>query len=242
MRLAAILGALAVGLATPVDAQVLLARPAQAAATLPVGTTRLTDNAYAYRPKQLGDPAPLIVLLHGAGGDASRVLERYVPVAERWGAIVLAQQSTDVSWRIRPLPDGSLDFGPDIVKIDQALAQLFAQVSIDPRRSVVIGFSDGASYGLSIGLANPQLFRCIVALSPGYLAIPAHVDRSQRIFITHGRRDEILPFSNVIGNILPALEKAGLHPSVRWFNSGHTVDDAAWNEALDFALSRPASP
>ena len=238
MRAALIVAALSVGSAAPVAAQQLSARPAQVASTLPSGTTKLSDSAYVYRPRQIAEPAPLIVLLHGAGGDAAHVLNRYVPVAERRGAILFAQQSTDVSWRIRPIPGGGLDFGPDVGKIDQALMQLFAEVSIDSRRTVVIGFSDGASYALSLGLANPQLFPNIIALSPGYLAIPARVDRSQRIFITHGRRDEILPFSNVIGSIVPDLEKAGLRPRIRWFNGGHTVDDAALSEALDFALGR----
>lgn len=215
MRRVAFLAALSAGLASPIQAQDLHARPAHVVTILPAGTSRLTGNAYAYRPKQLADPPPLILLLHGAGGDASRVLNRYIPVAEQQGAILVAQQSTDVSWRIRASSNGRVDFGPDVEKIDQALAQLFAQVSVDPRRTVVIGFSDGASYALSVGLANPQLFRCIVALSPGYLAIPSRVDRSQRIFITHGRRDEILPFSNVIGSIVPDLEKVGLRPRVR---------------------------
>ena len=82
-------------------------------------------------------------------------------------------------------------------------------------------------------------FRYIVALSPGYLWIPPSVDTSQRIFIVHGRHDEILPFSNVTRGILPDLERAGLRPRTRWFNGGHTVDQAAINEALDFALGPP---
>ena len=106
----------------------------------------------------------------------------------------------------------------------------------------MIGFSDGASYALSLGLANPQLFRCIIALSPGYLWIPPRVDRSQRVFIAHGRRDEILPFSNVTGNIMPDLERVGLRPRARWFDGGHTVDQAVVDEALDFALGPPDSP
>ena len=220
---------------------ILGARPSQVVTSLPAGVTRLTESAYAYRPQQLPEHAPLIVLLHGAGGQAPLVLDRYVPVADRRGAILLALQSSDVTWRIQPSKNGEVEFGPDLHNLDMALAELFAKTSIDPQRIVVIGFSDGASYALSIGLANPQLFRCIVALSPGYLAIPARVDRSQRIFVTHGRSDEILPFSNVIGNIVPDLEKAGLHPRVRWFNGGHTVDDAAWKEGLDFALGPPVA-
>jgi phospholipase/carboxylesterase len=228
------LAPLSPALATPPP--MLGARPTQVATTLPAGVTRLTNYAYVYRPKLLMERAPLIVLLHGAGGQASLVLDRYIPVADRRKAIVLALQSSDVTWRIQPSRDGGADFGPGPEHLDAALTALFARVSVDPGRIVLIGFSDGASYGLSIGLANPQLFRSIIALSPGYLLIPTRVDPSQRVFIAHGRRDEILPFSNVTGQIMPDLQRAGVRPRVHWFNGGHTVDQAVVNEALDFAL------
>ena len=234
--------AFALALLSPAQAATppnLGARPAQVVTSLAAGVTRLTGSAYAYRPKLVAERAPLLVLLHGAGGQSSLVLNRYVPVADRRGVILLALQSSDVTWRIRPSKNGEVEFGPDRNNLDAALRELFAKASIDPRRIVVIGFSDGASYALALGLANPQLFRCIIALSPGYLWIPPRVDTSQRIFIVHGRRDEILPFSNVTRGILPDLERAGLRPRTRWFNGGHTVDQAAINEALDFALGPP---
>ena len=154
----------------------------------------------------------------------------------------MALQSSDVTWRISSSANGQVEFGPDPANLDAALTKLFAQVSIDPECIVLIGFSDGASYALSLGLANPELFKSVIALSPGFLSVPRRVDRSQRIFIAHGRKDEILPFSNVTGNILPTLERAGLRPRTRWFNGGHSVDPGVVEEALDFALGPSPSP
>ena len=142
---------------------------------------------------------------------------------------------------IRPSRNGDAEFGPDPKNLDAALQELFARASVDPERVVLIGFSDGASYALSLGLATPRLFRCIIALSPGYLWMPPSVDRSQRSVHRpwSARRDPA--FLECDGDILPDLEKAGLRPRTRWFNGGHTVDQAAVNEALDFALGPSAS-
>jgi predicted esterase len=116
---------------------------------------------------------------------------------------------------------------------------MFAKAPIDPNRVVLLGFSDGASYALSLGTANPRLFRSIIALSPGYTAVPRRVDPAQRIFIAHGTDDQILPPGNVRKAVLPDLQAAGLKPRMRWFNGGHTIDRAALEEALDYALAQP---
>jgi predicted esterase len=39
------------------------------------------------------------------------------------------------------------------------------------------GFSDGASYALSLGLANGDLFTHVLGFSPGFMRVPRHVGR-----------------------------------------------------------------
>ena len=56
----------------------------------------------------------------------------------------------------------------------------------------VCGFSDGASYALSIGLANGDLFGHVLAWSPGFVAPPEFVGRP-RVFVSHGTDDRVLP-------------------------------------------------
>ena len=217
--------------------QQLQARPALVAMTLPPGVSRIGKNAQAYRPKNAASAAlPLIVLLHGAGGDASRFLGEFKDIADRRGAILLALNSAGMTWDLQLRRGGGASFGRDAANLDAALAELFARAPVDRERVVLLGFSDGASYALSLGLANPQLFRAIVALSVGGVFMPPNVDETQRLFIAHGRRDPVLPFANVERRIVPGLERAGLEPRVHWFKGGHVMDSDAIDEGLEFAL------
>ena len=50
-----------------------------------------------------------------------------------------------------------------------ALAWTFERYAVDPHRLAVGGVSDGASYALSLGLTNGDLFKQILAFSPGFL-------------------------------------------------------------------------
>lgn len=222
--------------AEPASAQ-LQARPAVVAMTLLPGVSQIGKNAQAYRPKNAAAGAlPLVVLLHGAGGDAYRFLTDFKGIADRRGAILLALKSSRPTWDLQPRSGGGASFGRDATNLDAALAELFAKAPVDRERVVLLGFSDGASYALSLGLANPQLFRGIVALSTGGVFMPRSVDETQRLFIAHGRRDPVLPFANVERRIVPGLERSGLDPHVRWFNGGHVMDPDAIDEGLDFAL------
>ena len=56
---------------------------------------------------------------------------------------------------------------------------------VDPARLVIGGFSDGASYALSLGLINGQLFRKVAAFSPGFV-VTGEPEGKPRVFISHG--------------------------------------------------------
>ena len=126
--------------------------------------------------------------------------------------------------------------GRDVRRIDAALRELFARTAVDAGRSVVVGFSDGASYGLSLALDNPQLFAGAVAMSPGYLVLPDQVDRSQRIFIAHGRGDDILPFAQSDKQIVPRLTRAGMSVKFQPFEGGHFIHREHLSSGVDHAV------
>jgi phospholipase/carboxylesterase len=183
----------------------------------------------SYRP---GTPMPLLVALHGAGGSGRSMLAAIVPVAEARGVIVLAPDSRESTWdAIRD------DFGPDVRFIDQALDRVFDTYNVDPSRLAIAGFSDGASYALSLGLANGSLFGCVMAFSPGFVAT-APPEGSPRIFITHGTRDAVLSIDACSRRIKPRLEQAGYRVTYREFDGPHTARAADVRDALTFWLDR----
>lgn len=95
------------------------------------------------------------------------------------------------------------------------------------------GFSDGATYALALGRANGTLFSRIIAFSPGFL-IPAHLRGSPRIFISHGRQDDVLLIDSCSRIIVPRLRRDGYDVTYREFDGEHEVPDAIVREALEW--------
>ncbi|MDQ6661658.1 MAG: alpha/beta hydrolase-fold protein, partial [Chloroflexota bacterium] len=172
----------------------LIARPAQSLGeTAPTGLQPLgldeNRDGLLYVPTsyQSGHPAPLVLMLHGAGGNARSSITPFLPLAEATGIILLASDSRQQTWDVI-----SSGYGRDVTFIDQALAQTFSRYAIDPAHLAIGGFSDGASYALSLGLTNGDLFTHIIAFSPGFMA-PGKRQGSPRIYISHGTHDAVLP-------------------------------------------------
>lgn len=178
-----------------------------------------------YRPEQ---PAPLVLMLHGAHGNAHHGLDALRPIADAAGLILLAPDSRQQTWDV--LRGG---YGPDVAFIDQALVQTFARYAVDPAHIAAEGFSDGASYALSVGMTNGDLFTHVVAFSPGFAA-PAEQRGAPRLFISHGTRDTVLPIDACSRRIVPLVQRAGYDVRYREFDGPHTVPPEIARAALDW--------
>ena len=182
-------------------------------------------------------PSPLVVMLHGARQEARNSIAPLLRYAERFGLILLAPDSRGPTWdRVRG------HFGPDVAFIDGALALVFGRYAIDPNRLAVGGFSDGASYALSLGITNGDLFTDVLAFSPGFVA-PAAGRGRPRLFIAHGRWDTVLPIDRCSRKIVPRLERAGYAVHYREFWGPHMVPRSiARNAAEWFLTKQPRTP
>jgi len=212
----------------------LLARPTQATGLAesglqPLGLSTKRDGLL-YVPKnyQASQPAPLVVMLHGAGGDARGGLTPFQNLADAAGLILLAPASRRQTWDVL-----FGEYGPDITLIDQALAQTFSRYAVDPTKIAIEGFSDGASYALSVGITNGDLFTHVIAFSPGFMAPASQVGKA-RLFISHGTRDSVLPIDVCSRKIVPQVRGAGYDVVYREFDGPHTIPPAIVDSALDW--------
>jgi phospholipase/carboxylesterase len=181
-----------------------------------------------YRPDT---PAPLAVMLHGASGHARRIAGLFA-AADEFGVILLAPESRGSTWdAIRGR------YGPDLDFLDRAIGYAFDHCAIDRRHMAIGGFSDGASYGLSLGLANGDLFTHVIACSPGFV-IPGTTRGRPAIFISHGTADQILPFATTSMVIVGELQRNGYAPTFREFDGPHTVPPQIAKEAFSWFLGR----
>jgi predicted esterase len=112
---------------------------------------------------------------------------------------------------------------------------VFARYAVDPARVAVGGFSDGASYALSLGLANGDLFAGVIAFSPGFMAPPQRRG-TPRIFISHGVRDEVLPIDTTSRELVPRLRREDYAVDYREFADGHVVPPDIAREAIGWLL------
>ena len=168
---------------------------------------RRNRDAQLYVPAPVaesGKPSPFLVYLHGAGGSAQQGIKRLSEFADALGFVLLSPASEGRTW------DAIGDvYGPDVRALDDALGKAFTICRVDATRVGVCGFSDGASYALGVGLANGELFKAVMAFSPGFIPQPVQPSGSPRVFVSHGTRDQILPIETCSRRMVPELKQGG---------------------------------
>lgn len=188
---------------------------------------RTLDGATLYVPPGEG-PKTLVLALHGAGSYPAEPMALLRPYADQAGLILLAPKSTGPTWDI-----SMGGFGPDVAAIDRLLDKVFSHYEIDD--VAVAGFSDGASYALSLGLTNGDLFRSVIGFSPGFIAF-GQQNGMPRLFISHGTQDSVLPIGRTSRRGVPRLRAAGYPVEYVEFKGDHEVPPRIAREAIDWLV------
>jgi phospholipase/carboxylesterase len=207
--------------------------------TVNVGLQKLSGrNGLFYVPIGHAEPLPLLILLHKSGGSPKEWFaggESFAPYAETGHFIILAPESPGPSWGTGPK-----SWGYDYVAINRALEEAFARCAIDRNRLAIGGFSDGASYALSLGLANGDAFGYIVAFSPGFI-VKAHargrMGRNNEVqiplvYIAHGTADNVLPIASTSRIFASSLRKNGYKVEFQEFSGSHHLSRQVVDQAM----------
>jgi predicted esterase len=178
-------------------------------------------------------PLRLVLMLHGAGRDARGGLAPLLSLADAHRLLLVSPSSHDRSWDV--ITRGA--WGADVERIDEALVRVFASYPIDPTHLAIGGFSDGASYALSLGLANGDLFTHIVAFSLGFVISTRRVG-TPRVYLAHGRADTMLPIDQTTRQIVAQLRATGVPIELHEFDGPHVVPPEIAEDAVRW-LTRP---
>jgi phospholipase/carboxylesterase len=193
----------------------------------PLGLERYRD-AVLQIPKNAGQSSlPLLVMLHGATQSAEDMFWYLGSTADEGGVAILAPNSRDTTWDAM----GGGSFAEDVNHLNRALERVFEATAIDPARVSVGGFSDGASYALSLGLINGDFFRSIVAFSPGFV-ISGDIHGRPRVYISHGTYDHILPIDRCGRRIAAVLKDRGYDVTFHEFEGDHEIPADIAREGL----------
>jgi len=228
---------------------------------LPLGWVwieRGQQRAALFTPDEI-DPGrryPLLSVLHGAGRQDERLMKAYRDEAERRQALFLVPRSFHVTWDLIALgvqggaaraPGETPSDRPDLDFLEYAHDLIFRRYPIDPGRIGLIGYSDGASYALSVGLSNPFLFRAVMGWAAGFVVIDQDAAEPgtprPAVLLEYGTHDEIFPFEQVAVPMRTQLEAFGCPVTFRVDEGGrHWPSGEFQGEALDWFFSEPWQP
>jgi predicted esterase len=184
---------------------------------------------------------PLVTVLHGAGRQDEALAKAYRDEPERRQALFLIPRSHHPTWDLIAAGDR-----PDLDFLEYAYSLVFRRYPIDPARQALLGYSDGASYALSIGLSNPRLFSAVMGWAAGFKLLDPRGPGSApnpRVLLEYGTHDQLFPFERIALPMKADLERLGYDLTFRVDQGGrHWPPSDFQREALDWFFSAPARP
>lgn len=191
---------------------------------------------------------PLLLLLHGVGGNESG-LARFVdaldprflvlslrapftnaPGAYRWFDVAFSPQGIDI--------DGD-EAERSRLAVIQFINDAVMGYGADPRRVYLLGFSQGATLAYGVGLTAPAKLRGIVGIAGRVLpeiapiAAPPAALRHLTLLILHGVNDPVMPLARAHAT-RDLFADLGVMLGYREYEAAHEITPPMVDEASDF--------
>lgn len=151
---------------------------------------------------------PLVTVFHGAGRQDEMLVKACHGEPQRRRALFLVPRSLDATWDlITGRGQADLEF------LEHAWDLVYRRYPVDADRQVLMGYSDGASYALSMALSNPGVFDAALCWAAGFVVVDrssiGRPGRKPRIYLEYGTHDELFPFEQIALPMRDDLRKAG---------------------------------
>ena len=194
---------------------------------------------------QEGRP-PLLVLLHGQGGDETgmsawaqsldprlmtlslRAPHAHADAGYRWFSVRFAQQAVRVD---------SAELETSRLAVTQCINDAVMGFGADPRRVYVLGFSQGATLAYGLVMSIPHKLRGVVAMAGRLLPeFPAPGPRPLEhltLFIQHGTKDPVIALTKAQAARDTFLEN-GAMLGYREYHAAHELHPAMREDAAEF--------
>ncbi len=199
-------------------------------------------KAYLLTPDEV-DPErtyPLVTVLHGAGRQDEALAKAYRDEPQKRDAFFLIARSLGPTWDLISRNDR-----PDVEFLAWAYDLIWRRYPIDPYRQALLGYSDGASYALSIGLSNPGVFRAIMGWAAGFCVLDPNAPEEPKpsVLLEYGTHDQVFSFEKIALPMRAQLEQRGYPLEFRVDEGGkHWPPTDFQQEALDWFFSEPWQP
>ena len=215
-----------------------------------------TIHTIERKPQLVGEqPPPLLLMLHGYGSNERdlfdlaeyvdprlHILSARAPLHLSWGGFAWYHLSGTPG---RLIPD-TVSRAEALALLDRFVASLPERLGSDPRRTYMLGFSQGAIMSLALAMNRPELLAGVVALS-GYLD-PALVPATRSPALTglpiiqmHGTYDEIIPLA-AAHRTQEVLKDMPVRHSYHEYPVGHTIHPDGLRQIQSWLTARLDEP
>lgn len=177
---------------------------------------------------------PLFTVFHGAGRQDELLVRACRREPDARQAFFFVPRSVEPTW------DLIVDSDPvDLEFLEYAWDLIYRRYPIDPDRQALIGYSDGASYALSLALSNPGTFAAVMAWAAGFVVLDRsavdHPGHKARIYLEYGTHDPLFPFEQIAVPMRDNLRRAGYDVTFSVDEGGrHMPSGSFQTEALDW--------
>jgi predicted esterase/LysM repeat protein len=213
-----------------------------------------SQRAYYYAPTGAGrlGMKPVIVYLHGRGGNPEQDCRRWATIARRLGWL-LCPSGPSAHNGGRAWDNNWVNAHHVTMQSIQALRDKFGR-RVQLYGNTLVGFSEGAYAAMNVGVREPKTFNrwLILAASssywggPGLEALESASERVRRVYLITGERDEVVDDTrkaetwlkkhnvttrvstpNDMGHELLLERKPFLYEqALRWLNQGDARSDS----------------
>jgi phospholipase/carboxylesterase len=183
-----------------------------------------------------------LVLLHGWGADADDLLDLGQELSGPGTALVALRAPDPHPYGVgRQWYDLQQPQWPDLPTARRALRGRLEDLGreVPLKRTVVLGFSQGAAMALDVASALPiaGLIACSGYPHPDWTPQPP----LPPVLLTHGRQDPVVPYA-ASEEVRRRLEAAGGRAELLGFSGGHAIDPALFPALRAFLQRQWESP
>jgi phospholipase/carboxylesterase len=212
----------------------------------------------AFEPDGTG-PFPAVIAIHGWGANAFDLLGLAPYLADGRFLMLCPQGPLEV-----PLGGGPVGYGwypismgaarPSTDDVEPAVRaasafvdEAVARYPIDPRKLVVVGFSQGGVMAFNLALAQPERFAALVGIStwfppelPRKVTNPAALEQLPTL-IQHGSSDAAIEVSRARQSV-EALRALKVPLTYREYDCGHEITAKGLRDLSNFLIEKVVSP
>ncbi len=193
----------------------------------------------SYDPSQL---YPLITVFHGAGRQDELLLKACRKQPNERQAFFFIPRSVAPTWDL--IADGP---PVDVEFLEYAWDLIYRRYPIDPAQRCLIGYSDGASYALSMALSNPGYFAAAMVWAAGFVLLDRNgyspEGEKTRLYLEYGTHDQLFSFEEIALPMRDNLERAGHDVTFSVDEGGrHMPSGSFQSEALDWYFEAAGKP